>query len=744
MTDPLGNVTQFVFDDLDRLVEQVDPLGRSSFFEYDAVGNQIQSTDRKGRTTYFEYDPLHRLTQETWSESVTTVREIQFTYDPASNMLSASDADSSYAFTYDPLNRPVTESNAGTPGSPEIVLAHAYDDVGNRLSVTDNLGAGVQSVYDNRDLLVQRTWQGAEIDSARVEFDYDGRANLFEIRRFDSIASAQPVSQSTYSYDPSGRLTELQHLDALGAVFADYDYVYDLADQVTQETHHGDSFGYTYDPLGQLTETERSNGPDESFSYDANGSRIGAGLIVGPNNQITSDDVFDYSYDDEGNLVTKTEVATGEVAEYKYDHRNRLTQVHLRSAVGVLLSEASYTYDVFNRRIAKLVDPDGSGPISPVRTSFVYDGEHIWAEFDGSDDVINRFLFSEHIDDVLARYRPGEGTVWHLTDRQGTVRDQIDSTGDAINHTDYGSFGNVLSETNPDSADRFKYTGREFDIETGLHYFRSRYYDATQGRFITEDPIGFDGGDLNLYRYVGNSPPNFTDPFGTTATTERTGTQETTAVILVNKADCFLSNSLQDITIGTLLGGPALTTFDVTFNIVSCNLLPTSAVMNVKFVRVSGELALKLKQAITNRADVAVELAGKYFKGKFATSSRELVPYYPPNRGFLLDPVSTTLKPGARLSRYGGFVDQSGQFKDFGTFVAPEGVPFRMRALPPSAEGKPLSVYEVLKPIDNVSTGKAAPGFNQPGLGSQQELPLPIQDLVEQGFLRLISRIAGT
>jgi RHS repeat-associated protein len=76
----------------------------------------------------------------------------------------------------------------------------------------------------------------------------------------------------------------------------------------------------------------------------------------------------------------------------------------------------------------------------------------------------------------------------------------------------YDSFGN---RTEAMSADfRFGYTGRELDTETGLYYYRARYYDAAVGRFISEDPIGFSAGDTNLYRYVFNNATNYTDPSG--------------------------------------------------------------------------------------------------------------------------------------------------------------------------------------------------------------------------------------
>ncbi len=72
----------------------------------------------------------------------------------------------------------------------------------------------------------------------------------------------------------------------------------------------------------------------------------------------------------------------------------------------------------------------------------------------------------------------------------------------------------MTSETEPTNGDRFKWTGRELDSETGLQYNRARYYDPKTGRWISQDPIGFDAGDGNLYRYVRNDTPNFTDATG--------------------------------------------------------------------------------------------------------------------------------------------------------------------------------------------------------------------------------------
>ena len=90
----------------------------------------------------------------------------------------------------------------------------------------------------------------------------------------------------------------------------------------------------------------------------------------------------------------------------------------------------------------------------------------------------------------------------------------MDNDGNIINSITYDAFGEVTAETDPSVDFRKGYTGRELDEETGQHYYRSRYYDSSVGRFISEDTIGFAGGDANLYRYVGNSPLRYTDPYG--------------------------------------------------------------------------------------------------------------------------------------------------------------------------------------------------------------------------------------
>jgi RHS repeat-associated protein len=105
-----------------------------------------------------------------------------------------------------------------------------------------------------------------------------------------------------------------------------------------------------------------------------------------------------------------------------------------------------------------------------------------------------------------------------LTDKLGSVRENTDGNGNVLDSITYDTYGNILAETHPTSGDRFKYTSREWDSEIGQYFYRARYYGPTIGRFINEDPIGFKGGDSNLFRYVKNSPVNVFDPRGNTLT----------------------------------------------------------------------------------------------------------------------------------------------------------------------------------------------------------------------------------
>jgi RHS repeat-associated protein len=145
----------------------------------------------------------------------------------------------------------------------------------------------------------------------------------------------------------------------------------------------------------------------------------------------------------------------------------------------------------------------------------VYDGQNTYADFDGAGALKERYLYGPAIDELLARTDSGGTSAWYLTDRLGSVRDIANTSGTVIDHLAYDSFGSVMSETVPANGDRFKFTGREYDVTTGQYDLRARYYNPATGRFLNVDPMGFGASDANLYRYVSNNPITSVDHLGT-------------------------------------------------------------------------------------------------------------------------------------------------------------------------------------------------------------------------------------
>ncbi len=357
LTDSLGNTTQWEYDDLDRNIRSIDPLGAASTNTYDLAGNLQQIRDRLGRTRNFTYDGLDRLTREVWQSAAGSVVDTRsFTYDGTGNMLTAVDSDSRLTFTYDLMGQ-VTSAVNVTASGPSVRLTYSYDAAGNRTRVSDNFNVAVDSTYDSRNLLQQRSWSGLGVggsQSARVGMSYNALGQLSELTRFSSLTALAPLSKASLSFDTAGRVTQIRNTGAADAVLANYDMAWDLADQLTEWTINGQAQRFAYDPTGQLTNVARgANASAESYQYDLNGNRLGSGQTIGANNRLLSDARFTYQYDAEGNRTAQLERATGRTTSFTYDHENHLVTAVTRSSSGAVLSSVRYDYDAMGRRIAR-------------------------------------------------------------------------------------------------------------------------------------------------------------------------------------------------------------------------------------------------------------------------------------------------------------------------------------------------------------------------------------------------------
>jgi len=202
---------------------------------------------------------------------------------------------------------------------------------------------------------------------------------------------------------------------------------------------------------------------------------------------------------------TQTMVNSAGTTTYAWDFENRLTSVVLPGSGGTV----SFKYDPFGRRIYKS---------SSAGTSiYAYDGDNLIEETNSAGAAVARYEQTTEIDELLAMLRGGT-TSYFEEDGLGSVTSLSNSAGAIANSYTYDSFGNIIA-TSGSIVNNFRYSGREFDTETGLYFFRARYFDPAAGRFLSEDPLETGGGDIDFYRYAYNSPINFIDPFGEQSTT---------------------------------------------------------------------------------------------------------------------------------------------------------------------------------------------------------------------------------
>jgi RHS repeat-associated protein len=245
-------------------------------------------------------------------------------------------------------------------------------------------------------------------------------------------------------------------------------------------------------------------------------------------NRLLEDDRYIYSYDADGNLTSKEDKTTDEITHYYYDAENKLVQVERYDSTSTLISTISYAYDGFGRRVKKDVDE--------VVTYYIYDEEDIRFEMDESGNIIAEYTHGPGIDEPLAINKNGQDYYYHF-DGLGSVTAITDKTGNVVQRYEYDSFGNIIYQQDSNFVQPYTYASREYDSESGLYYYRARYYTSTIGRFISFDPLLRDSDyiidfpkymlsiygfpislyqGLNPYAYAGNNPVKYIDPLGKT------------------------------------------------------------------------------------------------------------------------------------------------------------------------------------------------------------------------------------
>jgi len=167
-----------------------------------------------------------------------------------------------------------------------------------------------------------------------------------------------------------------------------------------------------------------------------------------------------------------------------------------------------YTYDPAGRRIKKTIDDDYS-------LKYIYDGGNVIAEYDHDNFLLRKYIYGPGVDEPICMIDvvDSNSVYYYHYDGLGSVVALSDSAGDTVQTYEYSIYGQVAA-SDPNFLDNpYMFTGRRFDIETGLYYYRARYYNPHIGRFMQTDPVGY-GDGINWYAYCRNNPLSFLDPSG--------------------------------------------------------------------------------------------------------------------------------------------------------------------------------------------------------------------------------------
>lgn len=492
ITDALSRMTTFSYDNMGRVTQSLFPSQLAEGYTYDVVGNLLTKNDRNQHTITYSYDNLNRMYSKQYPDSTS----VNYTHDLADRLTQVSDATGTYGFSYDNMGRLTgTTTQYSVLSGQTFTNAYTYDAASNRIGFTAPDGTTSTYVYDTLNRLSGLT----NSITGQFGFGYD------ELGRRTSLTRPNGVNTS-YNYDSLSRLLSVLH-KAGGATIDGASYTYDNAGNRLSKLNqlNGVTENYTYDPLYQLKQVQQIvNGnqtTSESYTYDIVGNRLSslnvASYSYNTSNQLTSSaDGYNYTYDNNGNTLTKSN--SSGTTQYGWDFENRLTSVTLPNGGGAV----SYRYDSLGRRIQKT---SSSGT-----TNYVYDGVNTLEELDQSGNVAARYAQEPlRVDAVLSMLRGGSTSLYQQ-DGINSVTSVSNAAAALAQTYTFNTFGNLMaasgSLTNP-----YQYAGREFDSETGLLYLRARYYDPTVGRFIGEDPIRF---GPNFYNYANNSPLKWIDPLG--------------------------------------------------------------------------------------------------------------------------------------------------------------------------------------------------------------------------------------
>jgi|APSaa5957512622_1039677.scaffolds.fasta_scaffold03975_2 RHS repeat-associated protein len=492
LRDALDRETRFVYDHYDRPCTNEFPDGSEENYRYDGNGRMTSLVLRAGMELPLGYDARGRLTRVA---GPTDARG--YVYDESGHLLSATNSMGTVSHVYDAMGRAVVETNANG-----WAVQSEYDRAGNRTRVAIPGQLEIARQFDSQGLLTN-IWVNHGLS---WQFTYDALGQPTRTDRGNGISTR-------YEYDPSGFLTNVVHFEVTTSnVVASFSYALSDSGMRTNMTTYGvphvGHHEYIYDSLYRLESVRYPTSypfHDMEFGYDAVGNRtVVTGTFaviyaVNDINQYTNVGGEILTYDGNGNT------ASDGTNTYAYDEFGCLV-----GATTPTYSNIVYRYDAYGRRVEKNVD----GTVE----RYVHDGYHVLADLNAADEPLRWYVHSDVIDGLLGQVTTN-ASCYFLRDGLGNVTHMMDASGSAVLELTYDVYGTCVTTGTTDTVYRF--TGRRCDEETGLYYYRARYYSPQLGRFLQPDPIAWHSGDPNFYSYVRNNPVNMVDPLGMRGTVSK-------------------------------------------------------------------------------------------------------------------------------------------------------------------------------------------------------------------------------